>query len=99
MGGWTKIMIIYRWKVPDTVGAYRIRPPHTNLNYYHLLIKETPRFSNSHPYNFRIQTHSVGEIFVEFGCLKRRTHRVGEIFSIIPHYGLKKMKNRFFAPL
>jgi len=41
----------------------------------------------------------VGEIFVEFGCLKRRIHRVGEIFSIIPHDGLKKMKNRFFAPL
>ena len=54
MGGWTKIRIKYRWKVPDTVGAYRIRPPHTNLNYYHLLIKETPRFSNSHPYNFQI---------------------------------------------
>ena len=95
MGGWTKIMIICRRKFPDTVEAYRIRPPHINLNYYHFLNKETPWFSYSRPYNFQNPNPLRGEIFVESGCLKWRTHSVGEIFFNNSSLWVKKDKKQF----
>jgi len=48
--GWEdgpRLWSICRRKDPNTVGAYCIRPQHTNLNYYHLVIKEIQKFSNS----------------------------------------------------
>jgi len=49
-------------------GAYRIRPQHTNLNYYHLLIKEIHIFSNSWSNNFYkpIPSHGATAFFPFF---------------------------------
>ena len=70
--GWEdgpRLWSICRWKDPNTVGAYRIRPQHTNLNYDLLLIKEIHRFSNSWSNNFYKPIPSHGaSTFYPFFC-------------------------------
>src|SRR5690606_3761770 len=69
--GWEdgpRLWSICRRKDPNTVGAYRIRPQHTNLNYDLLLIKEIHRFSNSWSNNFYkpIPSHGASALFPFF---------------------------------
>ncbi|SDK90069.1 Uncharacterised protein [Sphingobacterium mizutaii] len=64
-----RLWSICRWKDPNTVGAYRIRPQHAYLNYYHLLINEIHRFSNSWSNNFYKPIPSHGaSTFYPFFC-------------------------------